>query len=174
MKHLLLFRHAKAKPALPGQDDRDRRLGGRGREAALAMARWMHDAGWRPDLVLFSTAIRTRQTAAMALMVLPAPRLAGEDGLYLADMRALRERVAALDPAAGAAMIVGHNPGLEDLARTLLAGRKPGDEEAEARMPTGAAAWFSSPSRDWRGFFAAGPSLVAAMSPEELDRPAAR
>ncbi len=174
MKDLLLFRHAKAKPALPGQDDRDRRLGGRGREAALAMARWMHDAGWRPDLVLFSTAVRTRQTAALALLVLPAARLEGEDGLYLADLRALRERVMAIDPAARAAMIVGHNPGLEDLVRALLDGRARGEAQGAPQMATGAAAWFRSPARDWTEFFSAGPALVAAMSPGGLGGPPPR
>lgn len=174
MKDLLLFRHAKAKPALPGQDDHERRLSGRGRDAALAMARWMRDAGWNPGLVLFSTATRTRQTAAIALMVLPVPRLAGEDGLYLADARALRARVAEIDPSVDAAMIVGHNPGLEDLARSLLPAGPRAADATEPRMATGAAAWFRSPARDWRGFFAAAPSLVAAMAPEELGQPRGR
>jgi len=174
LKDLVLFRHAKAKPALPGQDDRERRLGGRGREAALAMSRWMRDAGWRPGLVLFSTAVRTRQTAAMALMVLPADRLAGEDGLYLADARALRARVAAIDPAVDAAMIVGHNPGLEDLARALATDGPRGEAAIGPRMATGAVAWFRSPSVDWRGFFPAGPALVATMAPEELGQPRGR
>jgi phosphohistidine phosphatase len=174
LKDLVFFRHAKAKPALPGQDDRERRLGGRGREAALAMSRWMRDAGWRPGLVLFSTAVRTRQTAAMALMVLPADRLAGEDGLYLADARALRARVGAIDPAVGAAMIVGHNPGLEDLARALATDGPRGEAAIGPRMATGAIAWFRSPSVDWRGFFAAGPALVATMAPEELGQPRGR
>jgi phosphohistidine phosphatase len=138
------------------------------------MSIWMRDAGWRPGLVLFSTAMRTRQTAAMALMVLPADRLAGEDGLYLADARALRARVAAIDPAVDAAMIVGHNPGLEDLARSLAPAGPRGEASIEPRMATGAVAWFRSPSSDWRGFFAAGPGLVAAMAPEDLGQPRGR
>ncbi|MFM8681085.1 MAG: SixA phosphatase family protein [Alphaproteobacteria bacterium] len=174
MKDLLLFRHAKAKPALPGQDDRERRLTGRGRGAALAMARWMRDAGWSPGLVLFSTATRTRQTAAIALMVLPAARLVAEDGLYLAEMQALRARVGAIDPEVDAAMIVGHNPGLEDLARSMLPARPRAESAAALGMATGAVAWFRSPATDWRHFLAAGPSLVAAMSPDRLADEAAR
>jgi phosphohistidine phosphatase len=110
----------------------------------------------------------------MALMVLPADRLAGEDGLYLADARALRARVAAIDPAVDAAMIVGHNPGLEDLARSLAPAGPRGEPSIEPRMATGAVAWFRSPSSDWRGFFAAGPGLVAAMAPEDLGQPRGR
>jgi hypothetical protein len=41
-------------------------------------------------------------------------------------------------------------------------------------MATGAVAWFRSPSSDWRGFFAAGPGLVAAMAPEDLGQPRGR
>jgi len=174
LKDLLLFRHAKAKPVLPSQEDRERRLSGRGRDAALAMATWMRDAGWNPGLVLFSTATRTRQTAAIALMVLPAARLVGEDALYLADMQALRARVADIDPAVDAAMIVGHNPGLEDLARSMIPLRLRADAAAALGMATGAIAWFRSPARDWHDFLAAGPVLVSAMSPDRLPETTAR
>lgn len=162
MKDLLLLRHAKAHQAAPGQDDRDRALSRRGREAAAAMARWMVKAGWRPDLVLCSPSARTRETAAIIRAILPAGRLVDVPALYLASPAELRKRIRDADPAAGALMIVGHNPGLAELAHALGA-------DNEGRFPTAAAAWFRSDAATWKGIFDAAPSRVALMTPALLE-----
>ena len=60
-KTLVLMRHAKAEEG-PGQPDHDRELSGRGRRDASAAGRWLRDEGLVPDLVICSTAVRTRQT----------------------------------------------------------------------------------------------------------------
>lgn len=168
MKDLVLLRHAKALPAAAGQDDRDRPLGARGREDAAAMAGWLLGAGWRPDLVLCSPATRTRETLAIVAATLPCPRRTEEPPLYLASRGDLRARIRAIDPACAAAMIVGHNPGLEELVAALAAGASPARADGDERFPTAAVAWFRSPSPDWRGIFDVPARLVASMTPALL------
>lgn len=162
MKDLLLLRHAKAHQAAPGQDDRERALSRRGREAAAAMARWMVGSGWRPDLVLCSPSARTRETAAIVRAILPAGRLVDVPSLYLASPAELRKRIREADPAARTLMVVGHNPGLAELAHALGAAN-------EGRFPTAAAAWFRSGTGSWKAIFDAPLSRVALMTPALLE-----
>ena len=162
MKDLLLLRHAKAHQPAPGQDDRDRALNRRGRDAAAAMARWMAAAGWRPDLVLCSPAVRTRETATILRATLPAGRLVDVPDLYLASPLELRRCIRAADPSASAVMVVGHNPGLSDLAHALGA-------DNDGRFPTAAAAWFRRDCETWKNFFDGPSARVAFMTPALLE-----
>ena len=166
MKDLVLLRHAKARQAGPGEDDRDRPLTQGGRADALAIAAWLLQAGWRPDIVLCSAAARTRETLAVIETTLPCRGRADEPGLYLASRAALRARIRAIAPGAAAAMIVGHNPGLEELAHALdqAAVRMPGEEG----FPTATAAWFRSAAPDWHRFFDFPVELVARATPALL------
>ena len=173
MKDLVLFRHAKAMPALPGQADHDRPLAARGRADAASMARWMAGSGWRPDLVLCSDAARTRETLEILRAAIPIVRVALEPSLYLASTQDLRARVTRIDPAARAAMIVGHNPGLEELARGLAGGAL-AENDGDERFPTAAAAWFRGAAEDWGGWFASRPARIAFMTPARLDGAAPR
>lgn len=169
MKELLLFRHAKSSWATPGQQDRDRPLNARGRRGAAVMAAWMVKAGWRPDLVLCSSAARTRETLAIAMQTLPVPALLTEDALYLASAESLRRRIGDVPDACGRLMIVAHNPGIEDLARAL---DRAGAEEGSgphAKYPTAAAAWFRADVASWKRFAGARMELVAFMTPSMLD-----
>lgn len=163
MKTLLVLRHAKSSWADESLDDHDRPLNRRGERAAPLMGRWAaaHDAV--PDVVLCSTAVRARRTAELFLeaagldcrvTLLPALYLA-DPGTYLA---ALRE----LPPAVGRAMVVGHNPGLEDLVAGLT-GR-------HERMPTAALAAVELALDDWAHLpDAARGSLRALWRPKEID-----
>jgi phosphohistidine phosphatase len=173
VKDLVLFRHAKAMPPMPGQADHDRPLAARGRADAAAMARWMAEAGWRPDLVLCSDAARTRETLEILRTAIPIGRTAIETGLYLASTQDLRARIRRIDPAAQAAMIIGHNPGLEELARGLAGGAL-ADAADEERFPTAAAAWFRGAAEGWHGWLASSPARIAFMTPARLDGAAPR
>ncbi len=143
--HLLhLLRHAKSSWR-EDVEDHARPLSKRGREAARRVGRDLPNAVPRIDLVLCSSALRTRQTLDLVLAALgPAPRCLVEDGLYLADCERLIERLRQLDEACGSVMLIGHNPGLHDLAVALAdsrLGRVP--PPFTAKFPTAARASFA-------------------------------
>ena len=98
VKIILLLRHAKSAWGQPGLEDHDRPLNKRGARAAESMAEHIIHNAPRPDLILCSTAVRTRQTLAPLVHRLtnPAPPIALEKGLYLASEHALLERLRAV------------------------------------------------------------------------------
>ncbi len=117
-KKLTLLRHAKAVNALPGMDDHARMLNGRGRAAAAQVG--IETVGARPDLVLCSDAVRTRETweiLCQAWVILPQVQF--EAALYLAEADALLARLRQIAPDIGHVWLIGHNPGLEQLASAL-------------------------------------------------------
>ncbi|MQA77186.1 MAG: histidine phosphatase family protein [Streptosporangiales bacterium] len=145
-RRLVVFRHAKS--ARPTDiDDHDRPLAPRGERDASAAGRWLDAAGWTPDTVLCSTAVRARHTWRGAADVLSAtPPVTYERRLYLADVPTLVDLVRATPDDVGTLVLVGHNPGLEDLVVTL-AGGAVGDagERVEAKFPTSAIAVLTVP-----------------------------
>lgn len=164
-KELLLFRHAKSSWATPGQNDHDRPLNGRGRRAAVLMAGWMLREGWHPDLVLCSSALRTRETVARAMQTLPVARLVTEPGLYLASAARLRQRIRQVEDAVVRLMVVAHNPGIEDLARALAPAEARDGTGLDIKYPTAGCAWFRGEAADWDGFFDGRITLVAFATP---------
>jgi phosphohistidine phosphatase len=120
MKRLYLLRHAKAEVGNPSQDDFDRSLAGRGRRAAESIGSVLAQRSDPPELVLCSPSRRTRETLDAILPVLkPQPQLRFERSLYLADVGTLLERIEELPDAVERAMLIGHNPGMEELAQRL-------------------------------------------------------
>ncbi|MDF1721098.1 MAG: histidine phosphatase family protein [Minwuia sp.] len=121
MKRLLLLRHAKAAPPAPGQGDHDRILDAQGKQATPVMAHFMARNGMTPDLVLCSDAARTRETWDL---------VAAENGwndieqrfletLYLAEASRICQLIQREAGAAETILLVGHNPGIEELAGLL-------------------------------------------------------
>lgn len=119
MSELHLLRHAKAAPQGEGSD-RERPLEQRGRRAAQALAAWAAEHKLAPGLVLCSPSSRTRQTLDI---VAPAfakpPQILFEDGLYLATAAQLLARLRQVGASTTSIMVVGHNPGLHELAAIL-------------------------------------------------------
>ena len=119
MRELILLRHAHAESPAPGQDDRARELSPTGLAEARAAGDWLREHGLQPDRVLCSPAQRTRQT-------LDAAGIAGdvrvEDAIYDASPGTL---IALADTHGDARrlLLVGHNPGLEQLAALLHSGQ---------------------------------------------------
>jgi phosphohistidine phosphatase len=143
MPTLSLLRHAKAAQPLPGQDDFDRPLTGRGRNDAQLMAPVL--AGQKPVIALVSAAARTRETWEIAgREIRPAPALLIERALYLCPGDALVARLRELPDDAASAVLVGHNPGIHDAA-LWLAGHSGGQVLADLKsgFPTAALAVFS-------------------------------
>jgi len=144
MHRLHLLRHAKARRD-DGSEDRERRLSRGGRDAARLAGETLPAALEAVDLVLCSSAVRTRETAELALATFaPHPRILFEDGLYLAGPAALLKRLTQLDEAEGAVLVVGHNPGLHELAIMLAAPDSPAYRGlASGKFPTAARASFA-------------------------------
>ena len=121
MRELILLRHANAESAAVGQDDKSRGLSATGRAEAQAAGDWLREHGLQPDRVLCSDATRTRETLA-ALGDIGAGEVYEEGSIYEASPGTL----IALADAHGDArrlMLVGHNPGLEQLAALLHSGQ---------------------------------------------------
>ena len=122
LRRLVLLRHAKSswKDDLP---DVERRLAPRGVRDAAAAGHWLAEHVGRPDLVLCSTSVRTRQTWALAAqaerdVLGPAP-VRFEQAIYEAWSDTLLSLVRGLPPEVTTAVLVGHGPGLPDLAERL-------------------------------------------------------
>lgn len=120
MDRLILFRHGKAEHHAPGGEDFDRCLTPRGERESRAMAETLADMGFAPDLVLVSTAARTRGTWAAAEPVFPKARVVFEDELYHAESGVVRQLARRAGQDVGTVMVVGHNPGLQELTVEFL------------------------------------------------------
>lgn len=119
MHQLHLLRHAKSSWD-EDADDHTRPLNRRGREAARAIGESLPKVVNGFDLVLCSSALRTRETAELALAGFkPAPKILFEDALYLASQTALMQRLLELDERCETVLVIGHNPGLHELAMML-------------------------------------------------------
>ncbi len=147
MRRLWLLRHAKAAPIEAG-DDHERPLTAKGISAhARDVGAWAAGQHMAPDLILCSTAMRTRQSLTLLLPFLAGkPEVAYEDGLYLADIPALLERLRQVpDECQGVICWSGHNPGIHALGVMLL--------RVEHRRPRPASCWRRTcRPRPWPGF----------------------
>jgi len=172
MKRLYLLRHAKAVPADPALDDFARELTVRGMHDAAAMARYLRKNEMRPDLILSSTAARTRQTAELVQRELDVP-VDAKDALYLAEPGKIFALVQAAPAKVGAVMVVGHNPGIEELAG-LLAREPVRRKERERRdvleekFPTAALAVLDFDIAKWRDIRPGEGKLVDFVRPKDL------
>ena len=123
MKRLILVRHAKSSWKNAVLSDLDRPLNKRGKCDAPRMGEHLARQGVKPDIILASPAKRARKTAQLIAAALPgaAERILFDPGLYEASAQILLERVRALDETWQEVLLVGHNPGLTDLANLLTA-----------------------------------------------------
>jgi phosphohistidine phosphatase len=166
MSHrLLLVRHAKSSWDDATLADRDRPLAKRGRKAAERVGAHLRQAGLRPDLVLCSSALRTRET--FQRMGLDSD-LVVEDALYGADGDELLARLRDVPERASGVAVIGHNPGMQDLAIELI-GNAPGADARRLRdrFPTGAVAVFEV-GAEWRDLSPGVAELRSFVVPREL------
>jgi phosphohistidine phosphatase len=163
---LMLLRHAKAEKAEPGMRDRDRRLNARGREDAARIAAHMVRHALLPDQVIVSSAQRTRETwERMAPAFSTGLPVGFEDRLYDADTAAILTVIKATDRAASALMAIGHNPGLYDAARLLLAHRGGEAHELDDGLPTAGLVVIDFAEDDWRKLAARSGRLKGFVTP---------
>jgi phosphohistidine phosphatase len=166
-QRLYLLRHAKSSWTDPRLADHDRPLTSRGRRAAKAIGRHLRDQGIEPEFVLCSPAIRARETLER---IGPARHGAHvEPELYGAGAGALLARLHEVPPAVASVMLIGHNPGMQQLA-LLLAHPGPELRELEAKFPTAALATLAFPGPDWRTLDRGTAELIGFVRPRDLER----
>lgn len=165
MKTLYILRHAKAAPE-GREGDAERPLMKRGRKAAAAMGLFLAGIEPVPTLVLCSTSRRTRETLDQILPALKRePQLLFEDGLYLAGASRLLDRLQHLPEQADSVLLIGHNPGLHQLAAALAS---EAGELAES-FPTAALAVLRVAGR-WTALHPHQATLIDFQTPKSLSR----
>jgi len=167
VRRLHLLRHAKSSwddPALP---DHDRPLAPRGRRAAARLAGWLEDNEVRPQLVLCSTAKRARDTLALLTGSLGEPPASLEDDLYHASATGLLARIRDVDDEVQEAMLIGHNPALQELC-LLLAAASPERDGVAGKLPTGALVSLELDIDDWADAGRGRARIVGLVRPRDL------
>ncbi|HTP39555.1 MAG TPA: histidine phosphatase family protein [Steroidobacteraceae bacterium] len=121
MRRLILLRHAAALPTLVRGGDMERPLGEHGRIEASAAAAYLQHQGIRPQLILCSPAVRTRETARILQNTFgdDGPEIRFDPTLYQGTPERLRIAIAACPESAHCLLVVAHNPGLSELAAEL-------------------------------------------------------
>ncbi|WP_418960391.1 SixA phosphatase family protein [Streptomyces tritici] len=165
---LLLVRHAKAVRKDRPVDDFDRELSKRGRKDAPRTGRRLADGGPRPDFVLCSPSRRTRQTWRLAAAELDdPPPVVYDERLYNAPPSKLVSVLAERGPGLRAVALVGHNPGIHELA-VGLCGSGPPDllERVRAGFPTSGVVVIEVPG-GWEGLSPGSGRVIACWSPSD-------
>lgn len=169
MRTLYVLRHAKSDWHHPGLADHDRPLAPRGERAAARMAEHLRSEGIEPTVVLCSSARRARQTLAALEPVLGDADVRIESGLYGADVVALLEQLAVVDDDVDSVLLIGHNPGLHELALEL-AGDGDADvvEQLRAGLPTAALVTLALDRSAWSDLAPGTARLVGLVTPRSL------
>lgn len=172
MKTLTLLRHAKSGWDDPVSRDFDRPLNARGKKAAEVMGRWLRSQGIGFDLVIGSPAVRVVETIEhLALGYGETMAPSWDKRVYLASAPALLEVIQEAPDAADRLLLVGHNPGFEDLVLMLVPDRI-GDEARDAveeKYPTAALAEICFDVEHWRDVKAGRGKLLWFKRPRDLD-----
>lgn len=163
MKTLLVLRHAKSDWNNPNMSDFDRPLNGRGLRAALQMGAFVKENNLLPELIVSSPAIRAKETAELlkdAAQI--ATELQFDSQIYEARVNNLIDVISKTPAICEVLLLVGHNPGLENLVEYLT---------GEAReMPTAALAEIALEINHWSTIKAGQGSLKNLYKPKELEK----
>ena len=169
MRTLYVLRHAKSDWGDELLRDFDRPLNGRGRKAAKAMGGEMRERGLAPDLVLLSPSRRTTETLARVEEGYGAKfEKREEQAIYLAEAGTLIDLIRSAPAKSERLMVVGHNPGMQELVHALAKGPPDLLEEAGAKFPTGAFAEIRFDVRDWADVSPGSGSIRSFLKPREL------
>ena len=174
MRRLMMLRHAKTEHDAPSGRDQDRRLDNRGRHDAAEVGRWIGRQTPFPDLVLVSHAIRAHQTWEIAWEAMkdlvPEPRVELMPDLYSADPAELLNIIrTASESDPKALLLVGHNPGMHELALALTgSGDAAGRKALADKLPTSGLAVFDFEIDDWADVAFRRGRLVQFVSPRLL------
>jgi phosphohistidine phosphatase len=175
MRRLLLLRHAKTEIDAPSGRDRDRRLDDRGQRDSAQLGDWIAAHPPFPEAVLVSHAVRARQTWDIAWEAMKdrvaAPQVEILPELYGADPAQILEtiRTATVPADPKQLLLVGHNPGMHEVALMLMGGGDPAGAKAIAdNLPTAGLAIFDFDVKDWGDVAYRRGKLVQFVSPKLL------
>lgn len=170
MRRLMLLRHAKSDWSRNGAPDRDRTLAARGQEAAPIIGAHMAQHGLPPDAAKVSTARRTRQTWELAAPAFhDTIETVYDERIYEASTATLLAVVRETPAGVHSLLLVGHNPGLQELAQLLIGG---GDADARLalleKFPTAALAVIDFRVDRWSDIAPHGGRLDRFVTPRSL------
>jgi phosphohistidine phosphatase len=174
MRRLMLLRHAKTETDAPSGRDQDRRLDERGHRDAAEIGAWLARNPPYPDLVQVSPAVRAKQTWELVWEAMkervPSPQVEYLPELYGADPSQMLQAIrlaSVTDPKQ--LMVVGHNPGMHELALMLIgSGDRAGRDALADNLPTSGLAVFEFPADDWNEVSFRRGKLVLFVSPKLL------
>jgi phosphohistidine phosphatase len=173
MRRLILLRHAKTERAAPGQRDRDRKLTARGRTDAPMIGAYMARHRLVPDMALVSPVERTQETWELIAEAFKkskkSPRAVEAERIYNATADTLADLIRETNGDARALLIVGHNPGLHDLAMQLIgSGNVEARENLSEKLPTSGLVVIDLAFDDWSLLHDSAGRLERFVSPRLL------
>jgi phosphohistidine phosphatase len=177
-KTLYLLRHAKSDHPAPevAMKDHARALSARGQKAATSLGAFFASQVTPIDRVYCSTAKRTRETFDLIRAGLDNPAVSFRDSLYLSPCDDLIAFIQAIPEPIKSTMIIGHNPGLHDLALTLIgrSGKNQSKmlEKLRTKFPTGGLCVLSFDIASWKKIGAGLGTLTSFVRPRDLDQDA--
>ena len=161
MKTLLLLRHAKSSRDDPTLNDFDRSLNDRGKDDAKLMGRWLGRQQIVLDAAISSPAKRARQTTEIFLKAADVSLAASfDERIYEAGLQQLITIVSEIDPSRNTVLLIGHNPGFEDLAESLTG--------QHIRLATATLAGIELSVEEWRDVRPRAGKLRLLVTPKEL------
>ena len=166
MRRLILMRHAKSDWSEPELRDHDRPLNRRGRRAATAIGAWLKQAGYQPGHALVSSTRRTQETWSRMVKVMGAAPTTYVPELYAATDDAMLAVLRGA-PDVDCVLMLGHQPGISDFARQLLA-EGPADPEFE-KYPTGATTIIDFDLAAWSDVVRGSGRIVEFLVPRSLE-----
>jgi phosphohistidine phosphatase len=175
MRQLLLLRHAKSSWEDANLADHDRPLDPEGQSAATVLRAAIDRLGIKPQLVLVSSARRTRETLERLEPLSGNPRILRSTELYLASPSQILEQLVDVPLEIASVLVIAHNPGLHDLAMMLTGAHgmslgAQGSRRLARGFPTAALAEFSV-AGGWRSL-PDGARLVRFLTPQDLQQAA--
>jgi len=169
MRHLILLRHAKTERDSTSGEDCDRHLDERGQLDSALIGAWLGAQRTMPELALVSSAVRTRETWEIIAPHLPGCRAEFQDALYLANPLQIFKAIRRIPDSVTSLLVLGHNPGLHELAWNLI-GEAPAAAQAALaqNLPTCGAITFDCPISAWPQLALQANTLRDFMTPKQL------
>jgi len=168
-RELFVLRHAKSDWASDAETDFDRPLNGRGKQDAPRMGRWMKERGLIPDYIISSPAKRAKGTVKAVIKALGMSKddIHWQERIYEAGLPALIKLVHEFPPEARRVLLVGHNPGLEELVAYLVSPSQLPDPPV-GFLKTATLAWIEI-DRPWEKAGRCCADLTQLMHPKHVE-----